>query len=160
VNGYFRLFQTLIQDSGGIMKELKLSVLLAMLALMLAGVPPALADDCNHLTVTLLQSAIDQGWSVDQDWMKSNHCDHGTVGKYDTTQVVMKATGLYGPKCHIKFNGPKKQYSEVLFNQNYCSSSAGDIKVTVDDGKLPCYQTYKGSYGARKGGKVDVCSFN
>jgi hypothetical protein len=64
----------------------------------------------------------------------------------------MKATGLYGPKCHIKFNGPKKQTSKDLFNQNYCSSSAGDIKVTNEDGKQPCYQKYKESYGAQKGG--------
>lgn len=142
------------------MRALKLTAVLAILGLMLASAPLALADDCNHLTVTLLQSAIDQGWSVDQDWLKTNRCDHGAVGKYSGTQVVMKATGLYGPKCHVKFNGPNGQTSKDLFNQNYCSSAAGDIKVTNEDGKLPCYQSYKGSFGAQQGGRVDICSFN
>ncbi len=142
------------------MKSIKLTAILAILALMLASAPLALAEDCNYLTVKLMDSAVDQGWAIDQDWLKTNRCDHGTVDSYSSQKVVMRSTGLYGPKCHIKFNGPKKQNSQDLFNQNYCSSAAGDIKVTNEDGKLPCYQVYKGSFSAMKGGKVDICSFN
>jgi hypothetical protein len=142
------------------MKTISLLICIAVLCLMLAAAPAALAGDCNHLKVTLLQSAIDQGWSVDQDWLKTNHCDHGTVAKHTRTTVVISATGLYGPKCTIKFKGPKKKKSKDLFNQNYCSTAAGDIKVTNVDGKQPCYQAYKGSFGAKQGGKVDICSFN
>jgi hypothetical protein len=76
---------------------------------MLASAPLALADDCNHLTATLLQSAIDQGWSIDQDWLKTNRCDHGTVGSYNDKKVIMKATGLYAPSDTSSSTDPRSK---------------------------------------------------
>ena len=111
------------------------------------------AYGCNDLWVGGLQGGY---WTITADLS----CHHGKIEWSQQDQLLMTATGLYGPDCRIRFENTKtKDWAVVNFQQNYCLASGGDITVTPISGSKPIYSTTRariGEHGNDDPGRVEI----